>query len=134
MRLRRLPPARRAVALEPGYWGNQFRLAHAAWGSERLQALARAMDLYPDFPFVHFEAAMVHIARGEPDRAEPVLREGTIVQDRQADLQAALPGEGPPLAARARATRARGRRRGDTGVPTRDSFRVRASSTRRSSR
>ncbi|MEO7272517.1 MAG: FlgO family outer membrane protein, partial [Vicinamibacterales bacterium] len=33
-----LAAARRAVALEPGYWGNQFRLAHAAWGSERLQA------------------------------------------------------------------------------------------------
>ncbi|MDP9324334.1 MAG: winged helix-turn-helix domain-containing protein, partial [Acidobacteriota bacterium] len=39
--------ARRAVALEPGYWGNQFRLAHAEWGEDRLRALARAMDLYP---------------------------------------------------------------------------------------
>ena len=37
-----LPAARRAVALEPRYWGNQFRLAHAAWGEERLQAGARA--------------------------------------------------------------------------------------------
>ena len=89
-----LAAARRAVALEPGYWGNQFRLAHAAWGSERLQALGRAMDLYPDFPFVHFEAAMVHIARGELDRAEPVLREGTIVQDRQADLRQRYPAKG----------------------------------------
>ena len=86
--------ARRAVALEPGYWGNQFRLAHAAWGGERLQALARAIDLYPDFPFVHFEAAMVHIARGELDRAESVLREGTIVQDRQADLKQRYPAKG----------------------------------------
>jgi DNA-binding winged helix-turn-helix (wHTH) protein/tetratricopeptide (TPR) repeat protein len=89
-----LVAARRAVALEPAYWGNQFRLAHAAWGSERLHALARAMDLYPDFPFVHFEAAMVHIARGEPDRAEPVLREGTIVQDRQANLKQRYPAKG----------------------------------------
>jgi adenylate cyclase len=89
-----LVAARRAVALEPGYWGNQFRLAHAAWGSERLQALARAMDLYPDFPFVHFEAAMVHIARGETDQAEPVLREGTIVQDRQANLKQRYPAKG----------------------------------------
>ena len=89
-----LSAARRAVALEPGYWGNQFRLAHAAWGSERLQALSRAMDLYPDFPFVHFEAAMVHIARGDLDRAEPVLREGTIVQDRQADLRQRYPASG----------------------------------------
>jgi DNA-binding winged helix-turn-helix (wHTH) protein/Flp pilus assembly protein TadD len=89
-----LTVARRAVALEPRYWGNQFRLAHAAWGEERLQALARAMDLYQDFPFVHFEMAMVHIARGHLDRAEPVLREGTIVQDRQADRKQRYPAKG----------------------------------------
>jgi DNA-binding winged helix-turn-helix (wHTH) protein/tetratricopeptide (TPR) repeat protein len=89
-----LASARRAVALEPRYWGNQFRLAHAAWGEERLQALARTMDLYRDFPFVHFEMAMVHIARGHLDRAEPVLREGTIVQDRQADRKQRYPAKG----------------------------------------
>lgn len=89
-----LAEARRAVALEPAYWGNQFRLAHAAWGEERLQALARAVDLYPDFPFIHFEAAMVHIARGNLVRAESVLREGTIVQDRQADLKQRYPAKG----------------------------------------
>src|SRR3982751_402854 len=32
-----LAGARRAVALEPGYWDNQFRLAHAEWGEERLR-------------------------------------------------------------------------------------------------
>ncbi len=89
-----LVAARRAVALEPRYWGNQFRLAHAAWGEERLQALTRTMDLYRDFPFVHFEMAMVHIARGHLDRAEPVLREGTIVQDRQADRKQRYPAKG----------------------------------------
>jgi DNA-binding winged helix-turn-helix (wHTH) protein/Tfp pilus assembly protein PilF len=89
-----LAAARRAVALEPRYWGNQFRLAHAAWGAERLQALTRTMDLYQDFPFVHFEMAMVHIARGHLDRAEPVLREGTIVQDRQADRKQRYPAKG----------------------------------------
>jgi DNA-binding winged helix-turn-helix (wHTH) protein/tetratricopeptide (TPR) repeat protein len=89
-----LAAARRAVALEPGYWGNQFRLAHAAWGEERLQALARVMELYPDFPFAHFEAAMVHIARGTLDRAESTLREGTIVQDRQANLKQRYPAKG----------------------------------------
>ena len=31
-----LAAARRAVTLEPGYWGNQFRLAHAQWGDDRL--------------------------------------------------------------------------------------------------
>jgi len=89
-----LVAARRAVALEPRYWGNQFRLAHAAWGEERLQALSRTMDLYRDFPFVHFEMAMVHIARGHLDRAEGVLREGTIVQDRQADRKQRYPAKG----------------------------------------
>jgi DNA-binding winged helix-turn-helix (wHTH) protein/tetratricopeptide (TPR) repeat protein len=89
-----LTAARRAVALEPGYWGNQFRLAHAEWGESRLRALSRAMELYPDFPFAHFEAAMVHIARGALERAESVLREGTIVQDRQAHLRQRYPAKG----------------------------------------
>lgn len=86
--------ARRAVALEPGYWGNHFRLAHAEWGEDRLRTLARALELYPDFPFAHFAAAMVHIARGGLDRAESVLREGTIVQDRQAHLRQRYPAKG----------------------------------------
>ena len=86
--------ARRAVALEPGYWGHHFRLAHAEWGEDRLRTLARTLELYPDFPFAHFEAAMVHIARGTLDRAESVLREGTIVQDRQAHLRQRYPAKG----------------------------------------
>jgi adenylate cyclase len=86
--------ARRAVALEPGYWGHYFRLAHAAWGEERLRAIARVLEAYPDFPFAHFEAAMVHIARSALDRAESVLREGTIVQDRQAHLRQRYPARG----------------------------------------
>jgi DNA-binding winged helix-turn-helix (wHTH) protein/tetratricopeptide (TPR) repeat protein len=89
-----LAAARRAVALEPGYWGNQFRLAHAEWGEDRLRSLAKAMELYPDFPFAHFEVAMVHIARGDLERAESVLREGTIVQDRQANLKQRYPAKG----------------------------------------
>jgi DNA-binding winged helix-turn-helix (wHTH) protein/tetratricopeptide (TPR) repeat protein len=89
-----LAAARRAVALEPGYWGNQFRLAHAAWGEERLQAVARTIELYPDFPFSHFEGSMVHISRGMLDRAESTLREGTIVQDRQAHLKQRYPAKG----------------------------------------
>jgi len=86
--------ARRAVALEPGYWGHHFRLGHAEWGEDRLRTLARALELYPDFPFAHFEVAMVHIARGALDRAESVLREGTIVQDRQANLRQRYPAKG----------------------------------------
>ena len=89
-----LVAARRAVTLEPGYWGHHFRLAHAAWGDERLRALTRVMELYPDFPFAHFEAAMVFIARGALDRAESILREGAIVQDRQAHLRQRFPARG----------------------------------------
>ena len=86
--------ARRAVTLEPGYWGHYFRLAHAAWGDERLRAVERALELYPDFPFAHFETAMVYIARGALDHAESVLREGAIAQDRQAHLRQRYPARG----------------------------------------
>jgi DNA-binding winged helix-turn-helix (wHTH) protein/tetratricopeptide (TPR) repeat protein len=86
--------ARRAVRLEPGYWGHHFRLAHATWGDERLNALAHALELYPEFPFAHFESAMVHIARGALERAESVLREGAVVQDQQADRRQRYPAKG----------------------------------------
>ena len=86
--------ARRAVRLEPEYWGHYFRLAHATWGDERLNSLARALDLYPEFPFAHFEIAMVHIARGALERAESVLREGAVVQDRQSDRRQRYPAKG----------------------------------------
>lgn len=89
-----LVSARRAVTLEPGYWGHHFRAAHAAWGDERLRSLSAVMELYPDFPFAHFEAAMVFIARGALDRAESMLREGAIVQDRQAHLRQRYPARG----------------------------------------
>src|SRR5439155_1271012 len=86
--------ARRAVRLEPEYWGHHFRLAHATWGDERLAALGRAMELYPDFPFAHFETAMVYIARNALEQAESALREGAAVQDRQADRRQRYPAKG----------------------------------------
>jgi DNA-binding winged helix-turn-helix (wHTH) protein/tetratricopeptide (TPR) repeat protein len=89
-----LAVARRAVQIEPQYWAHQFRLGHAAWGEERLRALSRALELYPDFPFAHFEAAMVHIARCALDRAEQILREGAVVQDRQAGRRQRYPARG----------------------------------------
>ena len=52
------------------------------------------MELYPDFPFAHFESAMVFIARGSLDRGESILREGAIVQDRQAHLRQRFPARG----------------------------------------
>jgi DNA-binding winged helix-turn-helix (wHTH) protein len=89
-----LASARRAVALEPGYWGHHFRLGNASWGSGRLQALAQALALYPDFPYAHYQMAMVHIARGALDAAEGALRSGGVIQDRQAGRRERFPARG----------------------------------------
>ena len=78
-----LRSARRAVALEPANWRHVFRLGHAAWGDERLRAAEHTLALYPDFAFAHFQAAMVHVARGHLREAETVLRQGAAVADRQ---------------------------------------------------
>jgi DNA-binding winged helix-turn-helix (wHTH) protein/tetratricopeptide (TPR) repeat protein len=78
-----LASARRAVALEPGNWRHLFRLGHASWGEERLRAAERMLAMYPEFAFAHFQAAMVHVARGHLHAAETVLRQGAAVQDRQ---------------------------------------------------
>src|SRR5262249_49409580 len=75
--------ARRATTLESGSWRHSFRLGHATWGDERLQAASRTLAMYPDFAFAHFQGAMVHIARGRLADAELVLRQGAAVQDRQ---------------------------------------------------
>jgi tetratricopeptide (TPR) repeat protein len=75
--------ARRAVSIEPANWRHLFRLGHATWGSERLQAASRMLASFPDFGFAHFQTAMVHVARGHLTQAETVLRQGAAVQDRQ---------------------------------------------------
>lgn len=89
-----LAAGRRAVALEPNDWRHQFRLGHAAWGEERLQALDRALRLFPDLPFAHFEIAMVRIARGEIHEAEGVLREGVLVLGRHRRQSWRFPASG----------------------------------------
>ena len=90
-----LAAARRAVALEPGYWGNQFRLAHAAWGEERLQALGAGDGSLSGFSVRRTSRRRWCTSRAaQLDRAESVLREGTIVQDRQADLKQRYPAKG----------------------------------------
>lgn len=76
--------ARQAVALEPHSWRHQYRLGHATWGAERLHALDRTLELYPQFAYVHLEAAMLHVARGNLEIAERVARTGVREQDRQA--------------------------------------------------
>jgi DNA-binding winged helix-turn-helix (wHTH) protein/Flp pilus assembly protein TadD len=89
-----LASARHAVRLDPANWAHHFRHGHAAWGSERLMALGTALNLYSEFAYGHFEIAMVHIARGDLDRAEHALREGVIVQDRQAGRRERFPARG----------------------------------------
>ncbi|HWW87408.1 MAG TPA: winged helix-turn-helix domain-containing protein [Vicinamibacterales bacterium] len=74
--------ARTAVSLEPSNWRHLFRLSHASWGNERLDAARGTLALYPDFAFAHFQMAMVHVARGHLVDAESVLRQGAAVQDR----------------------------------------------------
>ena len=87
---RRVEPSRssRATGATSSAWRTRrgARSGCRRWHARR--------DLYQDFPFVHFEMAMVHIARGHLERAEPVLREGTVVQDRQADRKQRYPAKG----------------------------------------
>jgi DNA-binding winged helix-turn-helix (wHTH) protein/tetratricopeptide (TPR) repeat protein len=65
--------AQRAIALEPLEWSHWFRLAHATWGRERLDALQRTLAAYPEFAFAALEKAMVHVAAGAFDTADAVL-------------------------------------------------------------
>jgi len=86
--------ARQAIALQPEYWGHHFRLGHAAWGQERLDALARCLQLYPAFPFAYFQMAMVHVARQALDKARRVLEEGIALQERLGAGRSRFPANG----------------------------------------
>jgi DNA-binding winged helix-turn-helix (wHTH) protein len=86
--------ARQAIALQPEFWGHHFRLGHAAWGRERLDALARCLQLYPAFPFAYFQMAMVHVARQALDKARRVLEEGIALQERLGSGRSRFPANG----------------------------------------
>jgi tetratricopeptide (TPR) repeat protein len=86
--------AQRAVALEPDNWRHQYRLAHAMWGATRITACQRALALYPQFSYAHFEWTMVHVARGQLDVAEDMARQGIAEQDRQAGAGNRFPAIG----------------------------------------
>jgi len=86
--------ARQAIALQPNNWGHHFRLGHAAWGQERLDALARCLQLYPQFPFAYFQMAMVHVARQALDVARRVLQEGVALQVRLGAGRSRFPANG----------------------------------------
>jgi DNA-binding winged helix-turn-helix (wHTH) protein/cytochrome c-type biogenesis protein CcmH/NrfG len=85
---------RRAVALDPTNWQHFFRLGHAAWGSERIDALQRALALYPDIAFAYTYMAMVHIARNRLDHATGVVHHGIDLQDQQGLRSWRYPGCG----------------------------------------
>jgi len=85
---------RRAVALEPHDWRHLFRLGHAAWGNERIDALKRALTIYSDLAFAHFYIAMVHIARNQLPMAVEVLHQGVALQDKQAGRESRYPASG----------------------------------------
>jgi DNA-binding winged helix-turn-helix (wHTH) protein len=86
--------ARQAIALQPEYWGHHFRLGHAGWGQQRLDALGRCLQLYPAFPFAYLEMAMVHVARRSLDKARRLLEEGIAVQDRLGVSRSRFPANG----------------------------------------
>jgi DNA-binding winged helix-turn-helix (wHTH) protein len=72
-----------AVAIEPDNWRHQFRLGHAVWGEGRLDALRRALVVYPEFAYARFEMAMVFVARGDLKQAAELANQGITEQDRQ---------------------------------------------------
>jgi tetratricopeptide (TPR) repeat protein len=86
--------AERAVALEPDSWRHQYRLGHAGWGSARLRAFDRAVAIYPRFPYAHFEASMVHVARGHLEAAADIARQQVAWQDREAKSGHRFPAVG----------------------------------------
>ena len=86
--------ARHAVALEPTNWRHYFRLGHASWGDARLRAAETTLGHYPGFAFAHFQMAMLHVARGHLERAESILGEGSVVQDRQRGRRERYPALG----------------------------------------
>lgn len=86
--------ALRAVAIEPDDWMHQFRLGNATWGADRLDALARALERYPDFPFAQFQRAMVYVARGAAETAAAALEEGLRAEQRHDGARRRFPASG----------------------------------------
>ena len=86
--------ARAAVSLEPQQWRHHFRLGHASWGETRLDALRRCLQLYPSFPFAHFQMAMVYVAREDLDTAAHVINEGVAVLDMAGAARSRFPASG----------------------------------------
>ena len=86
--------AQSAVELEPQQWSHHFRLGHAAWGERRLAAMRECLQLYPAFPFAHFQMAMVYVARQDLDTATQVLEEGIAVLNVTGATRSRFPASG----------------------------------------
>ncbi len=56
--------------------------------------MPKALSLYPDFAFAHFQIAMVHIARNELPLAEQTLRQGIVVRERHQQSSERFPARG----------------------------------------
>jgi DNA-binding winged helix-turn-helix (wHTH) protein len=82
---RAVAAAQRAAALEPDNWRHLLRLAYVSWGEPRLRAAHRVLKLLPDFPYAHWLAATVHVARQAFEEATHELVAGAAAQDRQQD-------------------------------------------------
>jgi len=82
-RERAVAALRHAVAIDPDNWRHHLRLAYVSWGEERLRAAHRVLSLLPGFPFAHWLAATVHVARQALPTAERELVAGAAGQDRQ---------------------------------------------------
>lgn len=82
-----------ATALEPANWRHRFRLGVAAWGDERVECLESVMRVYPQLGYAAFGLAMVHIARGQIDRARATLDAGVAAQARR-PAETRFPGAG----------------------------------------
>ena len=86
--------AQRAIALEPKHWSHHFRLGNAEWGTKRLDALRQCLELYPAFPFAHFQMAMVYVARRDFETASQVLEEGIAVLEGEEAARSRFPANG----------------------------------------
>ena len=125
-----LAAARRAVTLEPGYWGNQFRLAHAAVGQRATAGAGAGDGPVSGLPVRSLRGRDgAHRAREPRPRGVRPARGHDRPGSAGAPASQRYPAKGLHwLLGLVRLARGR-RRRGTRGVRSRDSCRHRRSST-----
>jgi hypothetical protein len=70
-----------ALTMEPDNWRHYVRLGYASWGTERLWAAGKVLELLPGCPIAHWLIATVHVA----------LRRNQIAHRHITDGLAAIP-------------------------------------------